>query len=236
MLDLSSSMVAVRAVLGSQASAEDVVDALGQFRQMGLTGQSGSAWLRSLETMVASGPATDLVWSGPEVSGLHARDTRRVFEDLLGSAERSVWVCTFAFFDGPKAFEIIARRMDQLPLLRVVLLLNIQRRRGDQSRDDDLVQRFSQRFWSADWPGLRKPDVYYDPRSLALNGPDGVLHAKAVTVDSSKVFVTSANLTEAALDRNIELGLVVSDRALAMSVETHFRGLIDKRLLRRLPG
>jgi phosphatidylserine/phosphatidylglycerophosphate/cardiolipin synthase-like enzyme len=31
------------------------------------------------------------------------------------------------------------------------------------------------------------------------------------------VFVTSANLTEAALDRNIEVGLLVRDRALALS-------------------
>ena len=49
------------------------------------------------------------------------------------------------------------------------------------------------------------------------------------------VFVTSANLTEAALDRNIEVGLIVRDRALAASVSSHFRGLIDRRLLHPLP-
>ncbi len=35
-------------------------------------------------------PRPDLVWSGPEVPGLHARDTRRVYEELLGSAERTL--------------------------------------------------------------------------------------------------------------------------------------------------
>ena len=45
-----------------------------------------------------------------EVPGLHARGTRRVYEELLGSAERSVWACTFAYFDGPRAFEVLARR------------------------------------------------------------------------------------------------------------------------------
>jgi phosphatidylserine/phosphatidylglycerophosphate/cardiolipin synthase-like enzyme len=44
--------------------------------------------------------------------------------------------------------------------------------------------------------------------------------------DDETVFVTSANLTEAALDRNIEAGLLVRDRALAASVSSHFRGLI----------
>jgi len=38
--------------------------------------------------------------------------------------------------------------------------------------------------------------VYYDPRALDLEGPGGVLHAKAVVADDEKVFITSANLTE----------------------------------------
>ncbi len=77
--------------------------------------------------------------------------------------------------------------------------------------------------------------MYYDPRSLDLDGPAGVLHAKAVVVDDEAVFVTSANLTEAALDRNIEVGLLVRDRALAATVSSHFRGLIDRGLLLPLP-
>ena len=76
------------------------------------------------------------------------------------------------------------------------------------------------------------------PKCIAmcdLDGPVGVLHAKAVVADDEAVFVTSANLTEAALDRNIEVGLLVRDRALAASVSSHFRGLIDRGLLHPLP-
>jgi phosphatidylserine/phosphatidylglycerophosphate/cardiolipin synthase-like enzyme len=47
--------------------------------------------------------------------------------------------------------------------------------------------------------------------------------------------VTTANLTEAALDRNIEIGLLVRDRALAASVSSHFRALIEQHFLSRLP-
>lgn len=58
---------------------------------------------------------------------------------------------------------------------------------------------------------------------------------KAVVADDEIVFVTSANLTEAALDRNIELGLLVRDAALAASVVRHFQALIDRGLLKPLP-
>ncbi|HSC26947.1 MAG TPA: phospholipase D-like domain-containing protein [Vicinamibacterales bacterium] len=159
-----------------------------------------------------------------------------MYEELLGSADRSVWASTYAFFDGPRAFEVLARRMDERPALQVVLLLNIQRRRGDTTEADHLVRRFADRFWTTDWPGTRRPDVFYDPRALEPDGPAGVLHAKAIVADDEAVFLTSANLTEAALDRNIELGLLVRDSALALTVTSHFRVLIDRGLLRPLSG
>ena len=124
--------------------------------------------------------------------------------------------------------------MDTTPTLHVTLLLNIQRRWGDTSAPNELVRRFADRFWGTDWPGASRPAVYYDPRSLEPDGPSGVLHAKAVVADDEAVFVTSANLTEAALDRNIEVGLLVRDRALAASGSSHFRGLIDRRFLNPL--
>ena len=167
---------------------------------------------------------------------MHARDTRRVYEELLGTAERSIWASTYAFFDGQQAFKILASRMDAVPRLEVTLLLNIERRRGDTTAADTLVRRFADEFWGREWPGLARPTVYYDPRSVEKGGPAGVLHAKAVVADEESVFVTSANLTAAAWDRNIELGLLVRDRALATTTVIHFRTLIEKDLLRRLPG
>jgi phosphatidylserine/phosphatidylglycerophosphate/cardiolipin synthase-like enzyme len=229
------SSVTLRSVLGIREGVEDISAALVELDGMGVSGSALAAWIRAVEETTSRIPRPDFVWSGPEVPGLHARDTRRVYEELLSTAEESVWLSTFAFFDGPKAFEILARRMDQKPGLRVVILLNIQRKRGDSTAPDQIVRRFADHFWGTDWPGASRPLVYYDPRSIELDGPSGVLHAKAAVTDDEAVFITSANLTEAALDRNIEMGLLVRDRALAASVLSHFRGLIDRNLLSLLP-
>lgn len=231
-----STAAALRSVLGSAEPVAEVAGALGELDRLGVSGPAAAMWIRTLARADARSPRPDLVWSGPEVAGLHARDTKRVYEELLGSAERSAWVSSYVFFDGPRAFEILARRMDAVPALRVTLLLNIQRRRGDTTAAGELVRRFADRFWSADWPGAARPRVFYDPRALDPDAPGGVLHAKAVVADDEAVFVTSANLTEAALERNIELGLLVRDHALAASVSTHFRGLIDRKLLYPLPA
>jgi len=78
--------------------------------------------------------------------------------------------------------------------------------------------------------------VSFVPRALESEGPVGVLHAKAVVVDDEAVFVTSANLTEAALGPNIKTGLFVRNRPLAASVSRHFRRLIDRCSLSPLPS
>jgi phosphatidylserine/phosphatidylglycerophosphate/cardiolipin synthase-like enzyme len=168
------------------------------------------------------------------VPGLHARDTRRVYEQLVGSAQRSLWVCTFAYYDGPQAFKTLADRMDEIAGLQVRLLLNIQRRHGDTTAANDLVLAFADRLWTHQWPGKRRPEVYYDPRSLEPDGPGGVLHAKAVVADDEVAFITSANLTQAAFDHNIEVGVLSRDRTLATSLSTHFRILIERELLQPL--
>lgn len=235
LLSPSPTPASLRSVLGDREDTEDLGASLHELGRLGISGPAAAAWLRTLERATARTRKPDIVWSGPEVSGLHARDTRRVYEELMGSAERSILASTYAFFDGPKAFEVLARRMETTPALRVTLLLNIQRKRGETTSSDELVRRFADHFWKTDWPGSSRPIVFYDPRALDLEGPGGVLHAKAVVADDEAVFITSANLTEAALDRNIELGVLIRDRAFALTIGGYFRNLIDRDLLKPLP-
>ncbi len=171
MLTTPCTEVALRAAIGLREGGGDVVGALAELERLGVAGTAAAAWIRNLEEAALRTPRPDLVWSGPAVPGVYARDTRRVYEELLGSAESRVWVSTFAYFDGPRAFEVLARRMDEKPGLQVTLLLNIQRRRGDTTVASDLVRRFADRFWGTDWPGALRPSTTIpDPSSLI--GPE----------------------------------------------------------------
>jgi phosphatidylserine/phosphatidylglycerophosphate/cardiolipin synthase-like enzyme len=205
----------------------------------GLAAQSvaGPAVAFALELATRSAATTarpDLVWSGPTAPGIHTRNTRQVYEELISTAAREIWISTFNYWDGQHAFKSLADRIDAVPGLQVHLLLNIARRYGDATPADVLVSQFATKFWGSDWPGHRKPDVYYDPRSVNPDGKTGVLHAKAIVVDDTAAFVTSANLTEAAFDQNIEVGILTRDALLATSLARHFRLLIDHGRLDRL--
>ena len=92
----------------------------------------------------------------------------------------------------------------------------------------------SQRRFAA--PSTRVDHVYFDPRSVDTgDGPGAVLHAKAVVHNNEQVFVTSANLTPKARDRNIEAGLLVHDRILAQTLAAHFQRHMETGLVVPLP-
>ncbi|MCY4121703.1 MAG: hypothetical protein OXG72_12370, partial [Acidobacteria bacterium] len=90
---------AVGAAIGGASESDAVARVLTHLYGLGVSGRGCAAWLRGLDQLASRRGVPDFVWSGPEVAGLHARDTRRVYEELLGSATRSAWVTTYAFFD-----------------------------------------------------------------------------------------------------------------------------------------
>lgn len=173
----------------------------------------------------AGGPV-DLVWTGPESPEAPSRDTAVVVRELFLRAERSVLVAGYAVYQGREVFKALADRMEERPDLRVEMFLDIQRAHGDTTVAGDLVRRFAQRFKTREWPGTRLPEVFYDPRSLEMDRAKKTsLHAKCVVIDAETAFVSSANFTEAAQQRNIEVGALIESPSFAARLAHHFHAL-----------
>ena len=65
--------------------------------------------------------------------------------------------------------------------------------------------------------------MFFDPRSLDTSSQKSAcLHAKAVVVDARSVFISSANFTEAAQQRNIEVGILANSESLAHRLTEFF--------------
>ncbi|WP_176736309.1 DISARM system phospholipase D-like protein DrmC [Oligoflexus tunisiensis] len=177
----------------------------------------------------------DLVWTGPETMGITNRDTKVVVQELFRHAKRNVLISGFAVYQGKDIFKTLAEKMDGDPDFSVDMFLNIHRQRGDTTRREDLVKRFIAEFKQKQWIGTRLPCVYFDPRSLALDQKKGsVLHAKCVVTDKTASFVTSANFTEAAQERNIEVGVLIKIPLFSEKLHDHFVALSSSGLLERI--
>ena len=132
------------------------------------------------------------------------------------------------------AWKRLAERMDERPGLRVRLFLDVQRHPTDSSLETEILSRFVLRFRTQEWPGHKLPELYYDPRSLDQDAVKrSSLHAKCIVVDRPVAFVTSANFTEAAQRRNIEVGALIRCEQFAARLVNHFEALADVGLLDR---
>ena len=183
----------------------------------------------------ATSDRVELVWTGPETPGSQSRETGVVARELFAKATRSVLVSSYTVFLGKEVFEPLAKRMEELPELRVLLFLNVPAPGGSDFDPDAVARDYFREFLKKNWPSGRPPELYYDPRSLASKGDErAVIHAKCVVVDGHTALVTSANFTEAAHARNIEAGAVVHDAGFAGSLERQFTSLVGAGALRRV--
>ncbi len=228
--------LALQRLLPSSVCAEAAAD-LTTLAGQGMSADQLAATLdfvvNDREQRRADAETIELVTSGPEGSGIANRDTSVVLRGLFAQAESSVLVAGYAVYQGQRVFQALADRMQQVPGLRVRMFLDIQRPYGDTTIASLIVRRFAERFRTEQWPPDQPlPDVYYDPRSLDADMERrACLHAKCVVVDRLHVYVSSANFTEAAQQRNIEVGLLARSRRLAEQLTNHFDALLDAGLL-----
>lgn len=174
-----------------------------------------------------------LVWSGASEGQQAIRDTKVVLDELFHRAERHVLIATFVVYDGKSVFERLAARLRERPEIEVDLYVNLFSRDG---RDEaEAVAHFVATFARDNWPSdVPSPSIYYDPGTLRRSGKQASLHAKCVVVDRRWAFVTSANFTEAAQERNIEAGVLLDHPRLAETLAGQFEALKKSGRLKRM--
>lgn len=171
------------------------------------------------ERRAAFRPQPELVWTGPEADGSQSRDTAVVLRELFLSARRRV-VMAGAYFD--HAEQVLAP-LHQCMLRHGVeahLFVGVEQPKYAIAEPEDSGREALSRFLRHHWPfGDPVPVLYCDRRSLLPGPPYSSLHAKCVTVDAERAFVSSANFTGRGQDRNIEVGLLLDDARFAQDLD-----------------
>ena len=180
--------------------------------------------------------APDLVVSGPDVPGVPTADTHSVVQSLFQEATSEVILAGYAFYNGQALFERLHEHWTLNPALKLIFHVDVPRRHGDTSSAEGIIKKYVDEFRAKHWPWQPVPELYFDPRALESDSRTRAsLHAKVVVIDRRKLLLTSANFTEAAQQKNIELGVLCSLPYLAERVCSYFEGLRKQGLLKRLP-
>jgi cardiolipin synthase len=173
----------------------------------------------------ANGPVS-VIWTGPSSNRFSARRTDQVLYDLLAKAEKRALIVTFAAHGIRRFCDALGAAQGRG--VHVTLLLETEDGSAGQLSRDAL----------AAFQGLplAEIEVLHWPRQARETnaaGRPGKLHAKCAVIDDM-VVVGSANLTDDAFNRNMELGLVTTDPVLAEAIIDHFQELQAEGLLRRV--
>jgi phosphatidylserine/phosphatidylglycerophosphate/cardiolipin synthase-like enzyme len=168
--------------------------------------------------------AIELVWTGPSPEGTVLRRTDQVLLDLIRSARRTLHVVAFAAYKIP----ILSEAMLAAARRGVAVTLIFESPEASAGKIafaglDALGKEMRDLASVYVWPLERRP------KDGA--GRHGSLHAKCAVDDGARLLVSSANLTEFALNMNMELGLLVRGEDLPDRVVGHLDQLIRERVL-----
>ena len=159
-----------------------------------------------------------LVWTGPATAPVSLRSTRSVLNTIVANATESLVLVSFASYDVEELTAALAEAIARG--VEVKLILETPDDPGGQ-----LVIGPTHPFA----PIKDSASFYYWPLEAreAFFAATARLHAKCVIADRSTALITSANLTSAGINDNIELGILVEAGPLPGRLQEHLELLIE---------
>jgi cardiolipin synthase A/B len=168
-------------------------------------------------------PLTEIIWTGPANTQFPVRRVDQVLYDLVSKASRRIVLVTFA----AHRVSHLCAHLTQAVNRRVELTLVVESEGESEGQlTTDAVVAFRN-------VPLANAHIYYWPlakRERNQAGRPGKLHIKCAIIDDVAL-VGSANLTDDAFNRNMELGLVVSEPTTVFALAEHFKELVSRGIL-----
>lgn len=173
-------------------------------------------------------PSLQVVWTGPSVDGSFVRATNEVVRELIGGASKELLIVGFWLIvkdnpEGPMR-EIIDRIFHAVEHgVQVTMVLDERKRLDGRDNKSTLLKV---------WPASGKRPLLLTWR-LPVDDSHIKLHAKVLVADCSDALITSANLTDYAMTKNIEMGVRLSGQP-AEAIVSHFKRLHEDGILSEL--
>ncbi|WP_327040877.1 DISARM system phospholipase D-like protein DrmC [Micromonospora ureilytica] len=194
-------------------------------RASGLPGAEAAAYLRGLAAGHAQRSAAvriESVWSGPSTHPVPVRATAQVLVDLVAEAHAELLLMTYSAKPYPPLLAALAAAVGR-GVAVTVLVETLAGARGALNGAEPAAA-------FANLPGVQ---VWHWP--VERRAEDSAkMHAKIAVADRKVLLVSSANLTQSGVNRNIEAGLLVRGGSAPQRAAEHIAELQTRGVLARL--
>jgi phosphatidylserine/phosphatidylglycerophosphate/cardiolipin synthase-like enzyme len=162
----------------------------------------------------------ELVWTGPTTPFVATRRTEQVLLDVIQRAKAELFIVSFVAYDVPSIISAINTAIDRGVETRILVEASITQG-GSLLVDPAATMRSC----------VPSAHLYaWTDRPHPFTG--GRVHAKVAVADSSAAFLTSANLTGHALEKNMEAGIFVTGGHIPISLRAHLHALVETKVIR----
>jgi cardiolipin synthase len=220
--DASKAAAALTSVVGTPV-ASAVVEQLAAAWQNTKVGSDELASMllaaSHIYSKAASEQSTELVWTGPTTPFVSARRTEQALLQVINSAEQSLFITSFVAYDVSTIVKALNAAIDRGVVIS--MLLELSQDHGGSITFDAIGKMRT----------MVPAAKLFAWRDKAEPFSDGRVHAKVAVADGRTCFITSANLTGHAMEKNMEAGVLISGGRIAKLLDEHLRSLVDTKIV-----
>ena len=168
-------------------------------------------------TSIGSAENINLVWTGPKTGLIPTRNTEQAIKEVIDEARKSLFIVSYVFYSASSIVEGLNEATERGVSLRILLESSMEH---GGAVSGDSIKAMHQAVPNAElyiWNPIEKAQT--------AGSLTAAVHAKCAVADHRIAFVTSANLTSAAMERNMELGILVRGGTTPDRLHNHLNAL-----------
>lgn len=161
----------------------------------------------------------ELVWTGPTTPFVSARQTEQALLQVINAAKQTLFITSFVAYDVSTIVKALTGASDRGVVIS--MLLELSQDHGGSITFDAIGKMRT----------LVPAAKLYAWRDKASPFSGRRVHAKVAVADGRMCFITSANLTGHAMEKNMEAGVLISGGHIPKLLDEHLRSLVDTKLV-----
>jgi phosphatidylserine/phosphatidylglycerophosphate/cardiolipin synthase-like enzyme len=155
----------------------------------------------------------ELVWTGPSSTLVATRKTEQALLQVIDAATSRLFITSFVAYDVASIVKALQRAIERG--VQVSMLLEASELHGGGVSIDAIAKMKSTLPTAKVFSWVHKSDGF----------AGGKVHAKVAVADEMFCFISSANLTGHAMERNMEAGVLIRGGATPRSLHAHLEAL-----------
>lgn len=214
--------ISLAGVVGTPVASEVVDQLINAWRATTVSADQLASMLHAASHVlnkVDSKQSIELVWTGPTTPFVSARRTEQALLQVINAAAQTLFITSFVAYDVSTIVKALNTATERG--VDILMLLELSQDHGG-SITFDAIGKMKMLVPSA---RLYAWQDKIDPFS------DGSVHAKVAVADGNICFITSANLTGFAMEKNMEAGVLISGGRIPRLLNEHLRSLIDTKVV-----